>query len=457
MERAERRVTRVMTFEKKTPVFEFPDFDDPSRTVTQTIHGTLRQARFQIVVSHIDGRTSTHEVGFSPSTIGTRRTCDIVVQDPQVSGVHCEVQIGPRGVVFRDKGSKNGLWLGTTRFFECEITERAIVTIGGTLINIHNLGHTEKPLWPQQAYGQVTSRNLFMRAFFQDLEGARKRSGPIVLAGERGTGRALLAQAIADQEKPTKYVPLDIAQVQEGHQAAELFGYVDKHGSLRQGALEKARKGLVFLGNIDLLPEHVGATLITTLRTQSMTPEGTTLRRPFGARVIVSVQPENTTKFGLRDYVIAQGGTELVVPPLRQRRDDIPLLVKEFLERIDPKLTLADLPPAAVPFFYAYGWPQNVKELRNYVAMFLGMKTAKQYVANFSGFHQPRPDVSYFMTMEYKEARETVLEFFTRAFLEAKLEEHGGNVSKTAANIKITRQYLHQLLEEYGLNFDDGD
>ncbi|MBK9263092.1 MAG: sigma 54-interacting transcriptional regulator [Polyangiaceae bacterium] len=429
-------------------------------TVTQTIRGTMVVPLIRLDVALNHGRTTaSYHVDLAPVVIGTRPSCDIVLNDPHVSSEHCEIRVTEQGVLLRDLGSKNGSWIGTTRVIECVLTEHAVVRIGTTTLKIQHLGPRELPLSPTASFGNAVGQSLMMRAMFAQLATASNAELPILLVGEAGSGRSLLAQAIADRAAKPPTLMVDCRKLRRDQQARTLFGSASVSGGKAtvgpRGILDKARGGLIFLGNVDALPEDVVKTLVSALRTQRFVPVGATEPRVFAARVVISVQPGYLEAHGLGDYARAHGAAIIAVPPLRHRKDDIRLLVETFLAHKDPPRRLVDLPQVAMTFFRAHMWPHNVAELKKFVELFLAVENVKHYLANYDGNNAKRPNIDNLLTLPLADARQAVLDHFDRAFLKAKLEQCGGNVSKSAREVGITRQYLHELIAEHGLDADD--
>lgn len=434
---------------------------EPELTITQTIRGTLQVPNIQLEVSsRADGNVSFYDVGLLPVVIGTRPSCNIVVRDPHVTGEHCEIQLTQGGLVFRDKGSKNGSFVGGLRVTECTLLENASVRIGGTRITIRHRGPREIPLWSSDSFGAedtiVLGRSLLMRTLFAQLEALRHDTRPVILVGESGTGRSLIAEAIYKRmpDRP-RFIAVDCAKLRVGREAESLFGRMEN--GRQPGLLEKASGGLIYLGNIDELPPDVAETLVKVIRTQRILPVGASpaQQRPFRALVIVSVKPGQPFVQGLTDYARAQGAIELFVPALRHRRDDIPMLVEAILAQTERPRSRLDLPPAAHAFFSAYHWPGNVAELHRFVGLCLSIDTVKRYLAEYTGDNTQKPNLESLLPLSLADARQSVVDHFDRAFLKAKLEQFGGNVTQTAKAIGVTRQYLSQLKREHGLGDDE--
>lgn len=428
---------------------------DLAHTETQAGRGRLRVPAVQLHISTPDGATAVHDVDMTPLVLGSRARCDVVVKDPHVSSEHCEIHVTEEGVVFRDKGSKNGSFIGTTKIVECILVENTAVRIGSTTLVIRNRGSQEIQLWEADSFHDVKGRSLLMRVLFAQAAHACAQAGPVLLVGERGTGRSAMAHAMAKQiSGGVKFVVVDCAKLRRGSESAALFGHVEGN-ELRPGQLEKARGGIIFFANADDLPPDVGSAFVQALRTQRIVPVGSTQQRPFASRVVISVKPEHVDQYGLGDYVRAHGGAALHVPPLRHRKDDIPLLVETFLAQCDPPRRKIDLPQAAWAFFRAHTWDHNVAELQKFVSLFLGVENVKQYLAEFSGLNSQRPNLGSLLPLKLADARQVVIDHFDRAYIKAKLQQFRGNVTQTADAIGVTRQYLSQLKREHGLTVEE--
>jgi DNA-binding NtrC family response regulator len=143
----------------------------------------------------------------------------------------------------------------------------------------------------------------------------------------------------------------------------------------------------------------------------------------------------------------------VAVPALRERKDDIPALVRRFLCMHDPARRVEDLPPNAMQLFQSHDWPGNVRELKNTVSRllvfpFLGRDAIEEAAAPISG---DCINVDALRHLPLSDAREAALERFERGYLLAHLEEHGGRVARTAEAIGVSRQYLHRLITRYGI------
>ncbi|HEU4532554.1 MAG TPA: sigma 54-interacting transcriptional regulator, partial [Polyangiaceae bacterium] len=262
--------------------------------------------------------------------------------------------------------------------------------------------------------------------------------------------------------------------------------------SAKPGLLELANGGTLFIDELGELPLDLQPKLLRAIESRQVRRVGASEWQPFDARVVAATHRnlraravEGTFR---QDLYFRLAVVEVHVPALRERKDDIPLLVERFLAGRDPPRTLADLPPHALPLLQAYDWPGNVRELRNAVARLVlfpellsellgpaGGAAAPGATAPAAGAPGPataaaRPDeaggagesggageggeaerLEGLLELPLPQAREAVMEQFERRYVTAKLRQHGGNISRAADAMGVSRQLVHRLLERYGM------
>jgi transcriptional regulator with PAS, ATPase and Fis domain len=154
------------------------------------------------------------------------------------------------------------------------------------------------------------------------------------------------------------------------------------------------------------------------------------------------------------DLYFRLAGLEARVPPLREHKEDIPLLVQHFLSSERPPRVAEDLPPFALDLMLAYDWPGNVRELRNVVRRLLVVPGEAEAILGGMGGATEAADPAAFQ-LPLREARERALETFERAYLLAALKRHGGRVSEAAKGMGVSRQFAYRLLARHGIRPKD--
>jgi DNA-binding NtrC family response regulator len=403
------------------------------------------------------------ELGLSPIVVGSGQECDLVLDDPYVSRRHCQLELGAAGVIVRDLGSRNGIWLQKARVIEAVLSPGGGVSLGKITLTVEG-GEGPRarlPLFSREQFGQAVGRSVVMRALFERLYRAALTEEPVLLIGESGTGKELLAQAIheASPRRGGPFVVFDCGAVAPSLVEAELFGYekgafsgaVEK----RVGLLESAAGGTLFLDELGELPLEMQPKLLRALESRQVRPVGSNRMRPVDFRVVAATHRDLKARAAAgefrEDLYYRIAVLEARVPPLRERREDIPLLVERLLASRSPPCALSDLPPATLSMLEGHAFPGNVRELRNTLARLLLFPAGESPQAALEGQSPANGSVSVPMGLPFHDARAVVLSDFERRYAVEHLRAHAGNVSAAARTMGVSRQFLHKLITEHGL------
>ncbi|HWO18041.1 MAG TPA: sigma 54-interacting transcriptional regulator, partial [Kofleriaceae bacterium] len=453
--------------------------DERSTLIAGSPDHLLRLPSLVVTVKPPQGPVVEAELAMRPLVVGTSPEGDLVVDDPQVSRRHCELQLTGEGIVLRDLGSKNGTRIDRVLIREVVLPLSVPVILGSSELVVHAKGEpTVVPMSPASSFGEAVGESFPMRTLFAKLERAAVSDHTILLLGESGTGKEVLARAIHDHSprKNGPFVVFDCGSVSPNLVEAELFGNVkgaftgaDKP---RAGLLEEANGGTLFLDEIGELPLDLQPKLLRALEARQIRRIGANEWRTFDARILAAthrnLRAQATEGSFREDLYYRLAVVEMHVPALRERKEDIPLLVNRFLAAHTPPGALSDLPPHALKLLAAHDWPGNVRELRNMVARLvlfperinelIGPIRRTSPPVTSSG--EPAPEAGSLgdarhlgplLSLPLLEARELWMEPFDRSYLTAKLNEHKGNISHAADAMGISRQAVHRLLGRYGL------
>jgi len=234
------------------------------------------------------------------------------------------------------------------------------------------------------AFGNFVGASEKMQRVYRMIEKVSKREYSVLILGESGTGKELVARAIhfSSPRKDRPFVPVDCSAITPTLIESELFGYV--RGAFtgavhsKQGLLESANGGTLFLDEIGEMPIDLQSKLLRALQEREVKPVGATERRHIDVRIIAATHRdlESAIRDGTfrQDLYFRLNVVQIKLPPLRERKTDIPLLVASFLE----KYTKADehVPPLsedAMQRLMAYDWPGNVRELENAIERSLAL------------------------------------------------------------------------------------
>jgi len=293
----------------------------------------------------------------------------------------------------------------------------------------------------------------------------------VFISGESGTGKELIARSIHQYspraEQP--FVAVNCAAFPENLLESELFGHEKGAftGALTQkrGLMEAASGGTFFLDEICEMDLELQAKLLRVLQERKIRRVGGEVEIPIDIRVIAATNrdPEEAVEEGVlrRDLYFRLNVVPIRVPPLRARREDIPFLAEHFLRRYAEKYgrdgaTPLRLSPDAMRALMAHSWPGNVRELQNLMERIVSLAvpgqeiTAADLPEKLSSLGTPAsPAVD--IDQPFHEAKEKAIEAFERAYLEALLARHGGNISEAARHAGIDRKTIHRMLKKYDL------
>lgn len=347
-----------------------PLFEEPTSDTLELVRHPV-QGAMALDVGSPDGTLTVELPRGRALVIGSSRGADVRVQDPAVSARHCEVRVAERGVEVVDLGSTNGLYVGAARLPSALLVEDgASFVIGSTSITARALCVREPPR-TAAAPGMIGDSPAMRRVAEALARHARSRAS-VLLQGESGTGKDVAARALHRLSgRSGRYVPLNVGAFPDALADAELFGH--RRGAYtgavtnRAGAFELAHGGTLFL---DEVAELSAATQVRLLR---VVEDGSV--RPLGASQAVQVDTRlvSASWAKLEDRV-ADGRfrvdlfhrlatVTIVLPPLRQRKSDIPALARELLARLEPEVGPKRLTGPALARLTAHSFPGNVREL----------------------------------------------------------------------------------------------
>jgi DNA-binding NtrC family response regulator len=296
-----------------------------------------------------------------------------------------------------------------------------------------------------------------MRELFGVLERVAATDSTVLLVGETGTGKELLARAVHDASprRQRPFIVVACGAIASELVESELFGH--KRGSFtgatsdRPGAFVMAEGGTLFLDEIGELPLELQPKLLRALDTGMVKTLGEDEHRSVDVRIVAATHRDLEAEIAAgrfrSDLFYRLAVVAARVPPLRERREDIPALAHALLTRMGR--ADFELKPELLATLSAHGWPGNVRELHNLV----------QRATAGADLDLPKPEgdsgwlykAGEAVEVPYKEAKDKLVEAFTRDYIAALLERCGGNISEVARVAGIARNYVHRLVKKYGL------
>lgn len=410
--------------------------------------------------------------------IGKSRDNQLVLTDETVSRAHCEIVREQRGYLLRDLGSTNGTLLDGAEIKEAWLKSGAVITVGNIDLKVRPFNERIEILPSEETrLGEVVGRSIAMRSIFGLLERLGPTDATVLLGGETGTGKDVLARAIHAMSPRARapFMVVDCGAVVGSLIESELFGHEKGSftgaSSARQGAFELAHGGTLFLDEIGELPLDLQPKLLRALETRQFRRVGGNRATRVDIRVIAASKRNlkmevERGKFR-EDLYFRLAVVPIELPPLRERREDIPLLVHRLLAGIaasDPSSdTPTEVDAATLDALRAHDWPGNIRELRNVLerAAYLARAVGEVQI-RLSGLPFGSPPVGEASSSEERIAfqkgksyRETKAEFdadFERRYVSWILDESGGNISAAARAAGMDRKYLTKLIRKHGLH-----
>ncbi len=314
--------------------------------------------------------------------LGAMDDNDLVLQDDTVSRYHCKIVQEETGYVLIDLGSTNGTFINRVRVREAYLKPGCTLHIGQTEFKFY-AGEEEVEIVPsrKERCGDIIGKNTRLREIFAIIEKIAPTNTTVIIEGETGTGKEVVAQTIHKLSARANgpIMVFDCGAVPENLIESELFGH--EKGSFtgaimtRQGLFEMADGGTVFLDELGELPLDLQPKLLRALETREIRRVGAGKSIKIDVRIIAATNRnlEDEVRAGRfrQDLFYRLSVVRLILPPLRERAEDIPILARHFLKHHNYN-KLADGTPKvknisrdALDVLQDYRWPGNVRELVN--------------------------------------------------------------------------------------------
>ncbi len=428
----------------------------PDEVVTLRRQG-LPPAAVAFTVTVIDGPDRGRSVEIRAGSggrllVGKSPTCGLVLTDPMVSRRHAALETDGFRLDLSDLASTNGTFVNDVSVGHAHLAGGEVVRVGSSTLRVE-LKMSSEPLAPHATgFGRLVGASARMGAVWALAQRLAASDVPVILEGDTGTGKELLAECLHEQSARAAgpFVVFDATATPGAQSMAVLFG--ERGGT--PGAFELANGGTLFLDEIDALNLETQGALLRAVERGEIRRIG----EPAWTRV--NVRAIASTRSNLDKLVEAQKFREdlyyrLVVgrielPPLRRRVGDVPLLAAHFWRQLTGT---PNVPPAFFERYEGYDWPGNVRELGNALARLVALGPTASLVparatparaAPGELTNEPFAEVLA-ADLAFPQARQRILDAFERAYVERVLAQHGGNVMRAAAASGIARRYFQLI------------
>ena len=471
-------------------------------TVFEGERATVRRLRKAKLVV-ISGPEQGTEVEISKARCSGGRSIinDLVLTDKAVSGTHFEIVVRDDGYRLRDLKSRNGVFVGDLQVREVFLRPGVTFRTGQTQIQFQPTSDVvEIELSKKDRFDRVIGASPSMREIFASLEKVSPSDLTVLITGETGTGKELIARGIhnASSRKKKPFVVLDCGSIPRdliestlfGHEKGSFTGAIGQHS----GCFEQADGGTIFLDEIGELDVTLQPKLLRVLEQREIKRVGGDKTIKVDVRVLAATNRDlraevNNGNFR-EDLYFRLSVVHVELPPLRERQEDVALIVQHFLRDVASRrgVTLS-FGQDAMAALVSHRWPGNVRELRNVVEragaladgpvitrqdlvfgrdgpsplanhdlIQAGASAARAAAAKMSGLAPPTDgpasfDPSLLMPgLGFKTAKQTVVDAFEQAYLTALLKRNEGNITRSAQEAGLTRYHLRELLKRHSID-----
>ncbi|MBX3156555.1 MAG: sigma 54-dependent Fis family transcriptional regulator [Deltaproteobacteria bacterium] len=479
---------------------KFPDFVPPTKVSYLDRGPTLHLRR--CTLQSVDDPTQEWSFEKEEIRIGSMEDNDVVISDDTVSRYHCRIVQEDSGYVLVDQRSTNGTFINKVRVREAFLKPASILSVGQSQLRF-NAREEEVQIVPSRSdrCAGLIGGNPRMREIYAIIEKIAPTATTVVIDGETGTGKEVVAQAIHSLSPRSRndLVVFDCGAVPPNLIESELFGH--EKGSFtgammtRQGLFEQADGGTLFLDELGELPLDLQPKLLRALEQREVRRVGSTKAAKVDVRIIAATNRnlEDEVRAGRfrQDLFYRLSVVRLHLPSLRDRADDIPLLVQHFLDNghynrsATGQQRVREVSREAMQVLQAYPWPGNVRELVNVIERAVSfcdndllevgelpdyVRTAKvpprehNRRASTAGTGAapivpmsptaPTPTPPEELLAEgvtFKDAKERWVAAFERDYILQLLRRNSGNISHAARAADIDRKYFRKLMKKYDI------
>ena len=439
--------------------------------------------------------------------VGRMMVCDLLLTDKSVSSRHFSITAVDNGCVLRDEGSTNGTFYGDVKIREIFLRPGTVFRAGNTVLKFMPTDEVVTiPLSERDRFDKVLGESVAMRQVFAQLERVSPSDLTVLIQGETGTGKEMVAKAVHNHSprKNKPFVVLDCSAIPRdliestlfGHEKGSFTGAINHH----RGVFEQANGGTIFLDEIGELDLALQPKLLRVLESREFKRVGSDRTIGVDVRVVAATNRDLrkmvTDGTFREDLYFRMSVMTIELPPLRARRDDVKLLVDHFLKRFNEGRQELGRPclevsPEAMAALRERPWSGNIRELKNAIERTASLAdgpvlTRQDFMigaASFASFEPavsapspsvwatptappvlsepltpaPQPtvagDVNFDVdiSVEFKDQKQTLNDLFEVAYLRRLVVQQKGNISQCAKVAGLTRYHLRELLKKHGI------
>jgi DNA-binding NtrC family response regulator len=341
-----------------------------------------------------------------------------------------------------------------------------------SIIKESELDYLREQLWKSDSLEMIHTDNPAVKEVFKKLRSVAPTKTTVLLSGETGTGKGVLAKIIHrySNREHAQFICLHCGAVPDTLLESELFGHEKGAftGALKKklGKFEIARNGTLFLDEIGTITSSAQVKLLQVLQDGTFSPVGAEKTISTNARIITATNSDlkKMTEVGdfRKDLYYRLNVFPIEIPPLRKRKEDIPLLIQFFLKKLskDFQKNINDVHPQVKESFKKYSWPGNIRELENlleraYILETSDLLTPESFPAELFEKEVSSAALSMDTDVSLSEARRKAVLGFEKQYLKELMSRNRGKINQSAQEAGISTRQLHKLMLKYGLRKED--
>jgi DNA-binding NtrC family response regulator len=416
----------------------------------------------------VEGPSGRLDLSVNPIVIGRSADCQLAIDDPEVSALHVELSIGRDGVLVRDLGSRNGTFLNGVRLDRGTVKEEAKLRVGRSQLTLKFAGAELVPA-SRTSFGSMVGTSEPMRLVFKALSEVAPTSLSVLITGETGTGKELVAQAIHENSprKNKPFVVLDCTTIPPtlaestlfGHEKGSFTGATDR----RTGVFGEADGGTLFLDELGELPPDMQAKLLRVVAEGKLKRVGGAKYESVDVRIVCATLRDLTRQVNAgafrQDLFFRLAQVRVRLPALRDRLEDIAALTAWACVKEQRPERSAEVFELIQRSFGGYGWPGNVRELVSMVRAVVQLPAGSSLVDSLLERRESRsssPPEGWAAEQPMGEGgfvgqKAEALARFERGYFEQLAGNTSNNVSEMARRSGLARHQVRQYLRKYGL------
>jgi two-component system response regulator HydG len=385
--------------------------------------------------------------------VGNSPACEIRLSDRAVSRRHASLEIVGRRVRLTDLGSRNGTFVDGVAVLDAYVSGGELMRIGASALKVEAIAEEVRPkLTSATRFGGVIGASTEMRRLYPLFERLAAADVPVVIEGETGTGKEVLAEALHEQGPRSQgpFMVFDCTAVPPSLVESELFGhergaFTGAH-AMRKGVFELAHGGTLLIDEIGDLEISLQPKLLRAIERSEVRRVGAAQATRVDVRILAATRRDldREVQAGrFRDDLFHRlAVTRVELPPLRRRRGDVLVLAQHFAAQLGGEGLV--LPATLLWRWQDYSWPGNIRELRNAVARHLALGELATQEMPAEDEYEPNTLVERLLALNLPltEAKRRLLDEFEPLYIAHVLERHEGNVTHAAAASGVARRYF---------------